>query len=51
MITFNNIKLILEECGSCWENIVDVELNSNEKELFSKSADAVRKMNDALKTL
>ncbi len=34
-----------------WENIVDVELNSNEKELFSKSADAVRKMNDALKSL
>ena len=22
--TFNNIKLIIEECGSSWENIVDV---------------------------
>jgi malate dehydrogenase len=34
-----------------WENIVDVALNENEKELFSKSANAVRKMNEALNSL
>ncbi len=34
-----------------WEEIVDVNLNDNEKELFSKSADAVRNMNEALKGL
>jgi len=31
-----------------WENIIDLDLNEDEKELFSKSADAVRNMNDAL---
>jgi malate dehydrogenase len=34
-----------------WEQIVDYKLNSDEQELFSKSADAVRNMNDVLKTL
>ena len=31
-----------------WENIIDLDLNDSEKELFAKSADAVRNMNDAL---
>ena len=34
-----------------WEKIVDFNLSAEEKELFSKSADAVRNMNDVLKTL
>ena len=34
-----------------WEKIVDFDLNDEEKTLFSKSADAVRSMNDVLKTL
>ena len=34
-----------------WEKIVDVELNEEEKAAFAKSADAVRNMNDVLKTL
>ncbi|WP_026729033.1 malate dehydrogenase [Flavobacterium denitrificans] len=33
------------------EEIVDIDLNDQEKALFSKSADAVRSMNDALKTI
>ncbi len=34
-----------------WEKIVDFDLNEEEKALFAKSADAVRAMNDVLKTL
>jgi malate dehydrogenase len=34
-----------------WEKIVDYKLNSEEQELFNKSAEAVRNMNDVLKTL
>jgi malate dehydrogenase len=34
-----------------WERIVDYKLDSNEQELFNKSAEAVRSMNDVLKTL
>jgi malate dehydrogenase len=34
-----------------WEKIVDYKLNEEEQSLFSKSADAVRNMNDVLKTL
>jgi malate dehydrogenase len=34
-----------------WEKIVDFGLNDDEHALFSKSADAVRSMNDVLKTL
>jgi malate dehydrogenase len=33
------------------EEIVEIELNDAEKALFSKSADAVRQMNDALKSI
>lgn len=34
-----------------WEKILDFDLSAEEKSLFSKSADAVRSMNDVLKTL
>ena len=34
-----------------WEKILDFGLNTEEQALFSKSADAVRNMNDVLKTL
>lgn len=34
-----------------WEKIVDYGLNEEEQALFNKSADAVRSMNDVLKTL
>jgi malate dehydrogenase len=34
-----------------WEKIVEFKLNAEEQELFNKSADAVRSMNDVLKTL
>ena len=34
-----------------WEKIVDYKLNETEQATFSKSADAVRSMNDVLKTL
>jgi malate dehydrogenase len=34
-----------------WEKIVDYKLNDEEQALFNKSADAVRNMNDVLKTL
>jgi malate dehydrogenase len=34
-----------------WEKIVEFKLNAEEQELFSKSADAVRSMNEVLKTL
>ena len=34
-----------------WEKIIPFELNAEEKELFAKSADAVRNMNEVLATL
>ena len=34
-----------------WEKIVDYKLNEGEQAVFNKSADAVRNMNDVLKTL
>lgn len=34
-----------------WEKIVDLDLNEEEMAAFNKSADAVRSMNDVLKTL
>ncbi len=34
-----------------WEEIVDVHLNDSEKDLFAKSAEAVRNMNEALNSL
>src|SRR3954469_19073759 len=36
---------------SGWEKILDFGLNAEEQALFNKSADAVRSMNDVLKTL
>ena len=33
------------------EEIIDYKLNADEQALFAKSADAVRNMNDVLKTL
>src|SRR5688572_12417240 len=36
---------------SGWEKIVDFKLDDKEQETFNKSADAVRSMNDVLKTL
>jgi malate dehydrogenase len=34
-----------------WEKIIELELNADEQSAFNKSADAVRNMNDVLKTL
>ena len=34
-----------------WDKIVDFKLNSEEQSAFNKSAEAVRAMNDVLKTL
>jgi len=34
-----------------WEKIIDFGLNEEEQATFNKSADAVRSMNDVLKTL
>jgi len=34
-----------------WEQILDFQLNEEEQAMFNKSADAVRSMNDVLKTL
>jgi malate dehydrogenase len=34
-----------------WEKILDMQLNENEQALFAKSAEAVRSMNEVLKTL
>jgi malate dehydrogenase len=34
-----------------WERILPMDLNDEEKALFAKSAEAVRSMNDVLKTL
>jgi malate dehydrogenase len=34
-----------------WEKILECQLNEEEKGLFAKSAEAVRSMNDVLKTL
>jgi malate dehydrogenase len=36
---------------SGWEKIVSVDLSADEQALFNKSAEAVRSMNDVLKTL
>jgi malate dehydrogenase len=34
-----------------WERIIDYKLNKEEQDMFNKSADAVRSMNEVLKTL
>jgi malate dehydrogenase len=43
------VPVILGKNG--WEKVIDYKLNADEQALFSKSADAVRNMNDVLKTL
>lgn len=43
------VPIVLGKNG--WEKIYDYGLNPGEQELFNKSADAVRNMNDVLKTL
>jgi malate dehydrogenase len=43
------VPVIIGKSG--WEKILDFGLNAEEQELFNKSADAVRNMNDVLKTL
>ena len=43
------VPVIIGKSG--WEKIVDFGLNADEQALFNKSADAVRSMNDVLKTL
>ncbi len=43
------VPVILGKNG--WEQILDFKLNDEEQGLFSKSADAVRAMNDVLKTI
>lgn len=43
------VPVILGKNG--WEKIVDYKLNTEEQATFNKSADAVRNMNDVLKTL
>jgi len=43
------VPVILGKKG--WEKILDFALNADEQAAFSKSADAVRSMNDVLKTL
>src|SRR5687768_13362926 len=43
------VPVILGKNG--WEKILDFDLNEEEKAAFAKSADAVRSMNDVLKTL
>ena len=43
------VPVIIGKSG--WEKIVPLELNETEKELFQKSADAVRSMNEVLETI
>jgi malate dehydrogenase len=43
------VPVILDRNG--WEKVIDYKLNADEQALFNKSADAVRNMNDVLKTL
>lgn len=43
------VPVIIGKSG--WEKIIDYKLNAEEQALFNKSADAVRSMNDVLKTL
>ena len=44
-----NLPVIIGRKG--WEKILDFKLNTEEQAAFNKSADAVRSMNDVLKTL
>ena len=43
------VPVVIGENG--WEKIIDYQLNEEEQAMFNKSADAVRSMNDVLKTL
>ena len=43
------VPVVIGQSG--WEQIFDYKLNEEEQALFNKSADAVRSMNDVLKTL
>ncbi len=43
------VPVVIGESG--WEKIIDYHLNEEEQTAFNKSADAVRSMNDVLKTL
>ncbi len=43
------VPVIIGKTG--WEKILDFDLNAEEQSAFNKSADAVRSMNDVLKTL
>ncbi len=43
------VPVIIGKIG--WEKIIDFDLNADEQAAFNKSADAVRSMNDVLKTL
>jgi malate dehydrogenase len=43
------VPVILGKNG--WEKILDFKLSNEEQAAFTKSADAVRNMNDVLKTL
>ncbi len=43
------VPVILGKNG--WERILDFKLSNEEQAAFNKSADAVRNMNDVLKTL
>ncbi len=49
----NDISLVVPVTLGCngWEQIIDLKLNDAEQAAFNKSADAVRVMNDVLKTL
>ena len=40
------VPVIIGKSG--WDKIIELDLNSSEKDLFAKSADAVRNMNNAL---
>src|SRR6476620_10191615 len=44
-----DVPVVLGKNG--WEKIIDYKLNGDEQAAFNKSADAVRNMNDVLKTL
>ena len=37
--------------SSGWDSILELDLNSHEKDLFTKSASAVRNMNNALESI
>ena len=44
-------KMVEDVVAARWEKIVEMDLSADEQAAFNKSADAVRNMNDVLKTL